>query len=513
MKPSWLRFVSLLACPALLFTATTAPAKPSRVGGSVQLRYGFAPGQTNVYSLQIESQGESGKEIIGGTFVVSARPAGSNFIRLTLRGQLRNKPQPGVPFMGYRPGQPTLVNYTYGMPSLERELVIDDRGNVIRQAGDQALPIPLGQLATSLIQPLPAAVGAGWETEQEVFVLDEPMLQGPAPAYLATSGYGYGGYVPGMPGRSAQGVLAARQKTRFKVLETTPAKVVLHKSLALDTLFLTDAEPRVSANGEGEIEFDRTLGVPRRLELDCKMVAVTENVSRRSVMSLRWKLLEGEERDKALAPPAPVRPETKFTPEEVAKLQQQLSSEEPFARQNAARELGSGRLADPQPELLAKMATLVNDDDETVRRAALNVLASHGGKEEVPVLIKALTEPDSSTRTLAVKALGRLKDPRAIAPLVNLLATGQSDNNYGRMGRESAAAEALVRIGPAVEPAVLALLDEKNIETRIQACNILKQIGTKASLPLLQNVTPYPNKELSEAAAEACRAIQARQDK
>ena len=107
--------------------------------------------------------------------------------------------------------------------------------------------------------------------------------------------------------------------------------------------------------------------------------------------------------------------------------------------------------------------------------------------------------------------MGRLKDPRAIEPLVNLLATGQSDQPYYRPALESAAAEALLRLGGSAEPAVLALLKEKNVETRIQACNILKQIGTKKSLGTLKDQTLNPSKELSEAAAEACRSIQSRE--
>jgi hypothetical protein len=58
---------------------------------------------------------------------------------------------------------------------------------------------------------------------------------------------------------------------------------------------------------------------------------------------------------------------------------------------------------------------------------------------------------------------------------------------------------------------VLALLKEENIETRCQACAIRKQIGTKKNLGPLKNLTLNPSKELSEAAAEACRSIQARE--
>ena len=156
------------------------------------------------------------------------------------------------------------------------------------------------------------------------------------------------------------------------------------------------------------------------------------------------------------------------------------------------------------------MASLANDPDDTVRRAALTILASYGTKERVPLLIKGLNDPDAATRAAIAKGLGRLKDPRAIEPLVNLLAAGQSDQFHYRPARDSAASEALVVFGASAEPAVLAMLKEKNIETRYQACNVLKQIGTKKSLGPLKDLTLNPSKELSEAAAEACRSIQAR---
>jgi hypothetical protein len=73
----------------------------------VLLRYAFAPGQTNAYSVEIESQGEAGREAITGTFAVSSRAVGSNLISLTLRGQLRPSMRRSMsPMMGYRPGVP-----------------------------------------------------------------------------------------------------------------------------------------------------------------------------------------------------------------------------------------------------------------------------------------------------------------------------------------------------------------------------------------------------------------------
>jgi hypothetical protein len=179
-------------CSLPALTIATVVATQALVGAEVTpplLRYGFVAGQTNAYSVEIESQGEAGREAIGGTFVVSSRAVGTNFTGLTFRGQLRPKMTPGAPPMMIRPpGYPSLSSYAYGPPTPERELVIDQRGKIVRVAGDQALPIPLGQLAASLIQPFPAEATAGWENEEDVFVLDEPLLQGPACTFLNPPG-------------------------------------------------------------------------------------------------------------------------------------------------------------------------------------------------------------------------------------------------------------------------------------------------------------------------------------
>jgi hypothetical protein len=499
--------VSFLAGAALL---QAVPLRAAEIA-PVLLRYTVNPGQTNAYSLEIEAQGETGREAVAGTYVVSSRAVATNLIGLSFRGQLRPKSTGAMaPMMGYRPGfPPPLSALTYGPQNETRELVIDERGEIVRQAGELALPVPLGELMASLVRPLPAEATAASETEREVFVLDEPLLEGPAAAFLNPQNrFGYGGYYPG---RSPQGVLAARQKLQIKVSEATPAIFTLQQVLSLRSRMLTGLEPRVSATGEGRIVLDRAMGLPRQVELECKAVVTTENVSRRSVLTLRWQLLEGAEREQALAPPPPPAPETSFSPEEVAKLQQKLESDDPAGRQAAARDLSGSRLAAPTPGLLSLMASLATDQDDAVRHAALTVLASHGTKEHLPALIKALNDPDPGVRASAAKGLGRLKDPRAIEPLVNLLATGQTDQPGFRPPRESAAAEALARIGAPAEPAVLALLKERNIETRCQICNLLKRIGTKKSLGALKDLTLNSSKELSEAAAEACRSIQARE--
>lgn len=506
-----LQTFSIILSSVLLVPASTPGAEES---GKVMLRYSAAV-QTNVYSLELDVQGESGRESIAGTLTVISRPAGTNFINVSMRGMLRPKPGAMMPPMGYRPSTAMpLLAYLSNPSSDGRELLLDARGRVIRQAGDVALPVPLGQLMTSLLQSFPAGPSSEWQSEEDVSILDEPLLQGPATAFLNSSSVGGFGYMPSYyPGRPQQGVLAANQKVKVRVAEASPETVTLQKTVALDSLMLTGQEPRVSASSEMQIQLDRTSGLPKKVEAQCKTVAVTETLSRRTMVTLKWELLEGKALEAVLSPPPP--PPQASTPatvpaEDLSKLLQRLKSDETGSREVAARELESqnSRLV-PTPELLSLMVSLVNSGNDTLRHAGLSVLASHGTKEHVPLLIKTLSESDSGLRGAAAKALGRLQDPRAIEPLVLMVATGQAEQSF-RPSRDGTASEALIRIGAPAESAVLDLLKEKNLETRIQACSILKQIGTKKSLAPLKEIIVAPSKELGDAAADACRTIQGR---
>jgi hypothetical protein len=478
------------------------------------LRYGFSPGETNAYKLLIESQGENGREAIGGNWIVSIRKTGTNLITLTFKGHLQPKPIAGAPMTPfYRSGnEMSLSAYTMfpSMPGDTKELTIDDRGTVVREAGEVVLPIPLGALIGSLVETFPIRPSNDWEQEEDIFVLDEPLLQGPARVFLNSSGRSL--RAP-MPGHLSQGALRARQKTQVRVTQLTPQAAVLQKTLKLETYFLTGTEPCVSATGDGKFILDRVSGWPKRVELECKTVVVTDNLSRRSVLTLRWEMIEGTERDTVLSPP-PIPPAVELTFEKLAKLTEQLQSSDAGIRRSASRELSGAKLDIPTPEIFSGLVSLAGNHDDTARYAALTMLASYGTAEHVPLLIKGLREPDATIRTTVTRGLARLKDQRAADALADLLASGQSEYPYSRFSRgNDATLDALVQIGPAAEPAILPLLKEKNIDTLAQACAVLKQIGSRKSLDILKELTLYPNKELSEAAAEACRSIQAREHK
>ena len=102
-------------------------------------------------------------------------------------------------------------------------------------------------------------------------------------------------------------------------------------------------------------------------------------------------------------------------------------------------------------------------------------------EKDIPGLIRALRNPEMSVQYEAADALGQLRDPAAVQPLMEVL----TDDQYS--GIRWKAAEALAQIGtPAVEP-LIAVLSHPEEDVRWKAAIALGEIGdTRAIGPLIE---------------------------
>jgi HEAT repeat protein len=170
--------------------------------------------------------------------------------------------------------------------------------------------------------------------------------------------------------------------------------------------------------------------------------------------------------------------------------------------------------ADPdhprQAEAAKEIARLLSEGGVFEKKEASAALARWATRAEVPALIDVLREKSLSigVRPAAMKALARLRDDRAIAPLAEMLA-----NPFE--GQE--AVKALVAVGPLVEGEVLPYLEHENYMAKAAACQVLKEVGTRKSLPALAKAQAKATREMyggyrdvSEAARAAIKAIKAR---
>lgn len=129
---------------------------------------------------------------------------------------------------------------------------------------------------------------------------------------------------------------------------------------------------------------------------------------------------------------------------------------------------------DPDAVVIKQLVADLRGFDKEKRRTAVMKLGMVGGEDAVRALIMTVRNDheDLITRGRAAMMLGKLRDSRAVTPLIQALeAPGFSTPVY--------AAEALGKIGDrrAIEPLLLAVMNSGNETFRKAAQAALKQLG------------------------------------
>ncbi len=145
--------------------------------------------------------------------------------------------------------------------------------------------------------------------------------------------------------------------------------------------------------------------------------------------------------------------------------------------------------------------------DDTKQAAAPKPDAQDRPKESKPAekqaadYLKDLDNADPKVREAAFKALAKLKDESTIPSIARHL----TDNKDRR-----SASEALKAFGAAAETEVVKYLQEKDKAVRIETCRILSKVGTKASIPALEQTTKAKEKDVAKEAQTALKEIEKR---
>ena len=134
------------------------------------------------------------------------------------------------------------------------------------------------------------------------------------------------------------------------------------------------------------------------------------------------------------------------------------------------------------------------------RCCALKVLAEVGEADLVPRLIPSLDDDSDNVRYEAVKAIGRLGGPEALAPILRITAMDRTDFIRAEAFR------VLRAIGagqPAVPEAAIQALDDKARDVRTQAAAILGVFHDRKCLPLLLKAMADAHWSVRESAENA----------
>ncbi len=179
-------------------------------------------------------------------------------------------------------------------------------------------------------------------------------------------------------------------------------------------------------------------------------------------------------------PPPPANPvaTAPATGEALTKLLADLKSPDAANRQLAAELLAQSPPRERTKDVAAAVRGALGDAEPATRMAAAKALSAVDPKEASPALTKLLDDKDAKVRETVMKLIEQLKDPRAAEAVAALLPT---DGIH--------ASGVLKAMGPGAEKAVIPYLDEKYAGTiRFWVFNVLKDIGTAASLPALKAV-------------------------
>ncbi|MEI7856269.1 MAG: HEAT repeat domain-containing protein [Methanomicrobiales archaeon] len=151
------------------------------------------------------------------------------------------------------------------------------------------------------------------------------------------------------------------------------------------------------------------------------------------------------------------------------------------------------------PDAIAPLISLLSDEDRFVRGRAAHAL-SMIGEQSVPQLIATLKANDPGLRWGAVLALGKIKNPLAVEPLILCLA-----DEHAMVRAE--AASALAAIGtPALAP-LLGFLKGAQGELRIEVMTAIGELKNADAIEPLARLLVNADENDRRAIADAIDAI------
>jgi HEAT repeat protein len=141
--------------------------------------------------------------------------------------------------------------------------------------------------------------------------------------------------------------------------------------------------------------------------------------------------------------------------------------------------------ADRRDEVAKAVDPFLFDKDQGVRQWSAHALAVWGNKDSVPSLLKHLQQ-DQGAMNESIRALGFLRDDRALDPIVRNLADG---------GRRKVCEEALQHFGPGAQKEVLKHLNDANRDVKDSARRLLAEYKTRDELLIAQSIADLKSQE------------------
>lgn len=169
-----------------------------------------------------------------------------------------------------------------------------------------------------------------------------------------------------------------------------------------------------------------------------------------------------------------------------------------FKRRDGAQLLRSANLSGREDELLEALTPILDERDPFLLRDVIDVIKKCDSPKRTEILTQRLS--NETNRDEVIKALGEIKDPKSIEPLVEAM-------RYDTWGKID---KIIIGFGADAEPLVIQQLGSGDSDLRKRACDILAEIGTDVSLKAFRKLPADSSFVVRNAANNAIRAIQNR---
>lgn len=466
-----------------------------------ELRYSLKQGDSFVFRAEVRAEGGDQTTILSGYPEVRVQSVDAKGTKLLIPNPSlleRTERKPGAR-PGIRIPRFPSMRMPRGPVFNGHEVTLDERGRVVNERGGSQISYMLGDIAGLLFEPLPEKPEATWSrTEKQIIsVIDRSRPTAPFRE----------------PAEKER--LNAEETTKFTIQESNADQVKIKREHSLTTIEKADGGPKLELSLAGVITLDRKTGVPLHVAYEGQIISREDKETVKVPLQVRFDRLSEAELKKVREEQAAAVAAAKeagekraaerkvpLTAEQRQEILVGLTATDKFKVQAALRKLGEKEPPAPDKEVASVLAALLSSDDVFTRQGAASALETWATPAEVGTLIKALSDKHFTVGQSAMKALARLGDPKAIPELLA---------RVKELRNRNAASQALKTMGAKVEQGVISLRADKEWTVRLEAVNILKEIGGKPALEALKPIAAADeNGSVKFTAGNAIKEIEKR---
>jgi hypothetical protein len=503
IRPVWLCLplirATLLAAAA--FDLGLAPALGAEESKAPGLRYGWKQGQTYMFRVHIEVDRGDYVEVLSGNPSYNVLSSDKDAIKFTFHGTLQEsrQPKPGKNVVYVSPPRvrpPFSPFQGVGSGGLARthEITINPFGEIVSMQGSSQLPFLLGNLSELMLVLLPEGNKKTWGTTHDVAIT---LSNGMFPRLIFRE--------------DDRQQIKAVGKTTYTLEKITADTATLRKTHELRTTELVNGKPRFEVSGRGLVTFDLKRGTPTAMDFTHTLTAREGTVAEELGLKISCKLLSEAEVAQVKQAEEEARKEQEakqreaakpFEAQELAAALADLTSTDQLRMLRALTAFQNKKPVAPSAEVAKTLESLLSSDNVSTRVQAARALENWATTDSVATLVNALADSNVFVRKSAMNALARVAPVEGAELIASRMAEVSDRFN---------AAAALKSIGAPAEPAVRKMLSHQEWQVRLEAVNVLKEIGTKASIDALKPLSETDDFILvKQMAAQAIEAIQKR---